>query len=151
SGAGAGDGGAFASVARCDGPRPGRSRPVRAFPPVPRRTGAVRRRPVGGGLAGPDGLLDPSSGGASGLPRDPLRRGRPRNTTLPVRRPGIRGGGRPPLRGNMKGTMERSGHDLIVIGGGSAGHAAASTAAELGLRCAVVESADELGGLCILR
>lgn len=51
----------------------------------------------------------------------------------------------------MKRTMERSGHDLIVIGGGSAGHAAASTAAELGLRCAVVESADELGGLCILR
>jgi len=42
-------------------------------------------------------------------------------------------------------------HDLIVIGGGSAGHSAASTAARLGLRCALVEAPGPLGGLCILR
>lgn len=47
--------------------------------------------------------------------------------------------------------MERIRHDLIVVGGGSAGHAAATTAAGLGLRCALVDSAGELGGLCILR
>ena len=41
--------------------------------------------------------------------------------------------------------------DLIVIGGGSAGHAAAKTAAELGAKVALVESAKPLGGLCILR
>ncbi len=42
-------------------------------------------------------------------------------------------------------------YDLIVIGGGSAGYAAARTAKEIGARVAVVDSADELGGLCILR
>ena len=42
-------------------------------------------------------------------------------------------------------------YDFIVIGGGSAGYAAARTAKELGARVAVVDSADELGGLCILR
>ncbi len=42
-------------------------------------------------------------------------------------------------------------YDFIVIGGGSAGYAAARTANELGARVAVVDSADELGGLCILR
>lgn len=42
-------------------------------------------------------------------------------------------------------------YDLIVIGGGSAGHSAASTAASLGLRCAMVEAPGPLGGLCILR
>ena len=41
--------------------------------------------------------------------------------------------------------------DLVVVGGGSAGYAAARTAKELGARVAVVDSADELGGLCILR
>lgn len=41
--------------------------------------------------------------------------------------------------------------DFIVIGGGSAGYAGASTAARLGLRVAVVEGAREVGGLCILR
>lgn len=41
--------------------------------------------------------------------------------------------------------------DFIVIGGGSAGYAGASTAAELGLKTAVVEGAREVGGLCILR
>ena len=42
-------------------------------------------------------------------------------------------------------------YELLVIGGGSGGHAAAKTAAELGLRTALVESAEILGGLCILR
>ena len=41
--------------------------------------------------------------------------------------------------------------DFLVIGGGSAGYAAASTAAGLGLRVAVVEGGAEIGGLCILR
>jgi pyruvate/2-oxoglutarate dehydrogenase complex dihydrolipoamide dehydrogenase (E3) component len=41
--------------------------------------------------------------------------------------------------------------EVIVIGGGSAGHSAASTAVELGLTCALIESAETLGGLCILR
>jgi len=41
--------------------------------------------------------------------------------------------------------------DLIVLGGGSAGYAAASTASSQGLRVAVVEGAEQAGGLCILR
>jgi pyruvate/2-oxoglutarate dehydrogenase complex dihydrolipoamide dehydrogenase (E3) component len=41
--------------------------------------------------------------------------------------------------------------DFLVIGGGSAGYAAASTAAGLGLRVGVVEGCAEVGGLCILR
>jgi pyruvate/2-oxoglutarate dehydrogenase complex dihydrolipoamide dehydrogenase (E3) component len=42
-------------------------------------------------------------------------------------------------------------YELIVIGGGSAGHAAASHATRSGLHCALVESAPVLGGLCILK
>jgi len=42
-------------------------------------------------------------------------------------------------------------YDLIIIGGGSAGYASARTAASLGLKAAVVDGAEELGGLCILR
>ncbi|YCM45514.1 NAD(P)/FAD-dependent oxidoreductase [Verrucomicrobiaceae bacterium 227] len=41
--------------------------------------------------------------------------------------------------------------DLVVIGGGSGGYAAAKTAVDRGLTVAVVEGASELGGLCILR
>jgi pyruvate/2-oxoglutarate dehydrogenase complex dihydrolipoamide dehydrogenase (E3) component len=41
--------------------------------------------------------------------------------------------------------------DFLVLGGGSAGYAAAHTAADLGLRTAVVEGGAETGGLCILR
>lgn len=41
--------------------------------------------------------------------------------------------------------------DLIVLGGGSAGYAAARTAHEKKARVAVVDGASELGGLCILR
>lgn len=41
--------------------------------------------------------------------------------------------------------------DVIVVGGGSGGYAAARTAAGLGLRTAVIEGGREVGGLCILR
>jgi len=40
--------------------------------------------------------------------------------------------------------------DFVVVGGGSAGYAAARTAASEGLRTAVIDGSDELGGLCIL-
>jgi pyruvate/2-oxoglutarate dehydrogenase complex dihydrolipoamide dehydrogenase (E3) component len=40
--------------------------------------------------------------------------------------------------------------DLLVIGGGAAGFAAAKTAAERGARVALAE-ADELGGTCLNR
>ena len=42
-------------------------------------------------------------------------------------------------------------YDFVVLGGGSAGYAAARTAVSLGLRTAVVDGAETLGGLCILR
>ena len=42
-------------------------------------------------------------------------------------------------------------YDLAVIGAGSAGYAAARTAAGLGLKVAVVEGGERVGGLCILR
>ena len=41
--------------------------------------------------------------------------------------------------------------DFVVVGGGSAGYAAARTAAAEGLRTAVIDGSEELGGLCILR
>jgi pyruvate/2-oxoglutarate dehydrogenase complex dihydrolipoamide dehydrogenase (E3) component len=41
--------------------------------------------------------------------------------------------------------------DSVVIGGGSAGYAAARTLAAGGAKAAVVDGAKELGGLCILR
>lgn len=47
--------------------------------------------------------------------------------------------------------MKMNEYDLVVIGGGSAGYAAASTAQRLGLKVAIVEGAKEMGGLCILR
>jgi len=47
--------------------------------------------------------------------------------------------------------MSRAPCDFLVLGGGSAGYAAARTAAGLGLRTVLVDGADELGGLCILR
>ncbi|MEO1856559.1 MAG: NAD(P)/FAD-dependent oxidoreductase [Rubritalea sp.] len=40
--------------------------------------------------------------------------------------------------------------DMAVIGGGSGGYAAARTAAAAGKKVAVIDGADELGGLCIL-
>jgi pyruvate/2-oxoglutarate dehydrogenase complex dihydrolipoamide dehydrogenase (E3) component len=42
-------------------------------------------------------------------------------------------------------------YDFVVIGGGSAGYAAARTAVGLGLSVAVIEGGKEIGGLCILR
>lgn len=42
-------------------------------------------------------------------------------------------------------------YDFIVIGGGSAGYAAARTVREASERVAIVDGAGELGGLCILR
>ncbi len=41
--------------------------------------------------------------------------------------------------------------DFVVVGGGSAGYAAARTAVAEGLSTAVIDGAEELGGLCILR
>lgn len=41
-------------------------------------------------------------------------------------------------------------YDFVVIGGGSAGYAAARTAASLGLRTAIIEGGGQVGGLCIL-
>ena len=45
--------------------------------------------------------------------------------------------------------MER--FDVIIIGGGSGGYAAARTARETRQRVAIIDSGAELGGLCILR
>ncbi|HRJ72201.1 MAG TPA: FAD-dependent oxidoreductase, partial [Terrimicrobiaceae bacterium] len=42
-------------------------------------------------------------------------------------------------------------YDFVIIGGGSAGYAAARTAAGLGLQTAVIEGGRDAGGLCILR
>jgi len=42
-------------------------------------------------------------------------------------------------------------YDIIIIGGGSAGYAAARTALEYTQKVAVVDGSDELGGLCILK
>jgi pyruvate/2-oxoglutarate dehydrogenase complex dihydrolipoamide dehydrogenase (E3) component len=41
--------------------------------------------------------------------------------------------------------------DFVILGGGSAGYAAARTAAGLGLKTAVIEGGKDIGGLCILR
>ena len=40
--------------------------------------------------------------------------------------------------------------DVAVIGGGSAGYAAASATARGGLRTVVIEGGKEVGGLCIV-
>src|ERR1051326_677201 len=42
-------------------------------------------------------------------------------------------------------------YDVAVVGGGSAGFAAARTTASAGLRTVVIEGGVEVGGLCILR
>ena len=47
--------------------------------------------------------------------------------------------------------MEDTHFDFLVIGGGSAGYAAARTAREAVNRVAIIDGAEELGGLCILR
>ncbi|MFA9197665.1 MAG: NAD(P)/FAD-dependent oxidoreductase [Aliarcobacter sp.] len=45
----------------------------------------------------------------------------------------------------------RGSFDLAVVGGGSAGYAAARTAVGLGLKVVVIEGGRQVGGLCILR
>jgi pyruvate/2-oxoglutarate dehydrogenase complex dihydrolipoamide dehydrogenase (E3) component len=47
--------------------------------------------------------------------------------------------------------MKPNHFDFLVIGGGSAGYAAARTAREVVDRVAIVDSSEQLGGLCILR
>ncbi len=47
--------------------------------------------------------------------------------------------------------MHEPDFDFLVIGGGSAGYAAAAAAARLGLKTGVIEGGAEVGGLCILR
>ena len=47
--------------------------------------------------------------------------------------------------------MSRFDYDVAIIGGGSAGYAAARTTAGAGLKTIVVEGGGEVGGLCILR
>lgn len=42
-------------------------------------------------------------------------------------------------------------YDFVAIGGGSAGFNAARVAADLALKTAIVDGADDLGGLCILK
>ncbi len=42
-------------------------------------------------------------------------------------------------------------YDFVVIGGGSAGFAAARTASSLGMSTLVLEGGEQVGGLCILR
>ncbi len=47
--------------------------------------------------------------------------------------------------------MKENDFDIAVLGAGSAGYAAARTAAQAGRKVALVEGGKELGGLCILR
>ncbi len=47
--------------------------------------------------------------------------------------------------------MKRFDYDVVIVGAGSAGYAAARTAADAGLKTAVIEGGKEVGGLCILR
>lgn len=47
--------------------------------------------------------------------------------------------------------MSERDYDVIVIGGGSGGYAAARTARELKERVAIIEGGDPMGGLCILK
>src|SRR5215207_8358851 len=47
--------------------------------------------------------------------------------------------------------MADSQYDVVVIGAGPGGHAAAFQAADLGLRTAVIEQDPQLGGVCLLR
>ncbi len=49
---------------------------------------------------------------------------------------------------NQRGQFD---FDVVVIGAGSGGYAAARTAAGEGLKTAVIEGGEEVGGLCILR
>src|SRR5690349_10157710 len=56
-----------------------------------------------------------------------------------------------PPRASIFSGMEQFDFDVAVLGGGSAGYAAARTAADAGLKTVVIEGGEEVGGLCILR
>jgi pyruvate/2-oxoglutarate dehydrogenase complex dihydrolipoamide dehydrogenase (E3) component len=47
--------------------------------------------------------------------------------------------------------MQRFDFDVAILGGGSAGYAAARNTAGAGLKTVVIEGGEEVGGLCILR
>jgi len=47
--------------------------------------------------------------------------------------------------------MNRCDYDVAILGGGSAGYAAARTADGAGLKTVIIEGGKEVGGLCILR
>jgi len=47
--------------------------------------------------------------------------------------------------------VKRFDFEVAILGGGSAGYAAARTAAAAGLKTAIIEGGKEVGGLCILR
>jgi pyruvate/2-oxoglutarate dehydrogenase complex dihydrolipoamide dehydrogenase (E3) component len=51
----------------------------------------------------------------------------------------------------MNGFPAQDEYDVVVMGGGSAGYAAARSAGSAGLRVLLADGATELGGLCILR
>src|SRR5687767_11389488 len=51
----------------------------------------------------------------------------------------------------MKESAHTFEYDVCIVGGGSAGYAAARTTATAGLRTVVIEGGEEVGGLCILR
>jgi pyruvate/2-oxoglutarate dehydrogenase complex dihydrolipoamide dehydrogenase (E3) component len=51
----------------------------------------------------------------------------------------------------MSQTYGPAAYDVAVLGGGSAGYAAARATAAAGLKTVIVESGNALGGLCILR
>ncbi len=51
----------------------------------------------------------------------------------------------------MGNSQSLYGYEVAILGGGSAGYAAARTTSGAGLRTVVIEGGDEVGGLCILR
>ncbi len=60
-------------------------------------------------------------------------------------------GGETAMVGAMDNSSGAQPYDVAVIGGGSAGFAAASAAGKGGARTALIDGAEKLGGLCILR